>query len=139
MAQAVRDVMSPNPRSIDGDDNLVEAARVMRDADVGAVIVLQGHRVSGLLTDRDIVVRALADERDPAATRAGEIASRDVVALGPEDSIERAVELMSERSVRRLPVIEGDTPVGIVSLGDLAIERDSTSALAEISAAPANV
>jgi len=139
MAQTVREVMTPNPRSVDAADTLVDAARLMRDEDVGAVIVRQNDRVEGILTDRDIVVRALADDRDPGETSVSEIASKDLVALSPDAGVERAIELMRERSVRRLPVLDGGEPVGIVSLGDLAIERDSASALAEISAAPANV
>ena len=138
MAQTVREVMTADPRTVDADDSIADAARLMRDEDVGAVIVLKGRRVDGIATDRDIAIRAVADGRDPRGTTIGEIASRDLVQLTPDESVERAVQLMRERSVRRLPVVEGDQPIGIVSLGDLAIERDSGSALADISSAPPN-
>ncbi|MFN2581298.1 MAG: CBS domain-containing protein [Candidatus Dormibacteria bacterium] len=139
MAQTVRDVMTANPRAVDANDPIIDAARIMRDDDVGAVIVKQdGGRVAGIVTDRDIVVRALADDRDPGETSVGEIASKDLVALSPDDTLERAADVMREKSVRRLPVMQGEQPVGIVSIGDLAIENDSESALADISAAPAN-
>jgi CBS domain-containing protein len=123
---------------VDADDTIVDAARIMRDADVGAVIVLQGRRVSGIATDRDIAVRAVADGRDPSGTTIAEIASKDIVALSPDEPIDRAVQVMREKAVRRLPVVEGDRPVGIVSIGDLAIQRDSESALADISASSPN-
>ena len=138
MAQTVRDVMTANPRTVDANDPLIDAAKIMRDEEVGAVLVLQGNRVEGIATDRDIVVRAVADDRDPGETPIGEIISRTLVSLRPEDSIERAVEVMREKAVRRLPVIDGDRPVGIVSIGDLSLVKDKGSALADISAAPAN-
>lgn len=138
MAQTVREVMTANPKTVDADDTIVDAARLMRDEDVGAVIVLKGKRVDGIATDRDIAVRAVADSRDPGATSIGEIASTDLVSLSPDDSVDRAVQVMRQRSVRRLPVVDGDRPVGIVSIGDLAVDRDSTSALADISAAQPN-
>ena len=92
----------------------------------------------GILTDRDIVVRAVADGLDVTATHAGDVVSRELVLLSPEDTVERAISLMREHAVRRIPVVDGDRPVGIVSIGDLALERDQESALAEISAAPPN-
>ena len=138
MAQTVREVMTTNPRTVSAGDTIADAARLMRDEDVGAVIVLKGQRVDGIATDRDIAVRAVADARDPNATSIGEIASTDLVSLAPDDTVERAIELMRQRSVRRLPVVDGQQPVGIVSIGDLAVERDSSSALAEISAASPN-
>ena len=138
MAQTLRDVMTANPRTVDVDDAIIDAARLMRDEDVGALVVTEGGQVNGILTDRDIVVRAVADDRDADQTTVGEIASRELVALSPDDPLERAIEAMRERSVRRLPVVENGDPIGIVSLGDLAIERDSESVLAGISAAPAN-
>lgn len=138
MAQTVRDVMTANPRTVDVADSILEAARAMRDEDTGALVVTENGRVVGVVTDRDVVVRAIADDREPGETSVGEILSRDVVTLQPSESVERAVELMRERAVRRLPVVEGDRPVGIVSLGDLAMERDEQSALAQISGAPSN-
>jgi len=138
MAQSILEVMTPDPVSLPADAPVVEAARRMKRADIGDVVVLDGDRVCGLITDRDIVVRALAEGRDPAATALGEICSRTVVALGPRDSVEDAVRLMREHAVRRLPVMDGARAIGIVSIGDLAIERDEASALADISAAAPN-
>ena len=138
MAQTVREVMTADPRTVDADDTIADTARLMRDEDVGAVIVLNGQRIEGIATDRDIAVRAVADGRDPQGTSIGEIASRDLVQLAPDETVDRAVQLMRERSVRRLPVVDGDRPVGILSLGDLAVERDRGSALADISSAQPN-
>jgi CBS domain-containing protein len=138
MAQTVRDVMTANPRIVDANDAILEAARAMRDDDVGALVVVANGQAEGILTDRDIVVRGVADERQPDETTVGEIATRNLVALNATDTVEQAAALMREHAVRRLPVVENGQTVGIVSLGDLAIERDSQSALAEISAAPAN-
>jgi CBS domain-containing protein len=95
-------------------------------------------QVRGIVTDRDIVVRAVADGRDPASTTLGEVGSTDVVALSPDDTVERAVEIMRQKAIRRVPVVEGGRAVGIVSIGDLAAERDPDSALADISSARPN-
>lgn len=138
MAQTVRDVMTANPRAIDASDTVIMAARAMRDEDVGAVVVVSNGQPEGIVTDRDIVVRAVADEREPGDTSVAEVMTRNVVALAPTDSVDRAAALMREHSVRRLPVVDNGRVAGIVSLGDLAVERDRQSALAEISAAPAN-
>jgi CBS domain-containing protein len=138
MAQAIRDVMTPDPASVSPEDTAVEAARKMREADAGAILVCDGDQLRGLVTDRDIVVRAVADGRDPSEVKVQEIASSEVHALSPDEPVERAIELMRERHVRRVPVVEQDRPVGIVSIGDLALERDRSSALADISAAPGN-
>lgn len=138
MAELIREVMTPSPKMVDASESIAQTAKLMRDSDVGAVIVTQGKRLNGIATDRDIAVRAVADGRDPRKTTVGEIASKDIAALSPDDSLERAVDLMREKAVRRLLVMEGERPVGIVSLGDLAIERDTESVLAQVSAAPPN-
>jgi CBS domain-containing protein len=139
MNHTVGDIMTRNPRLVDASQPLVSAATVMRDEGIGAVVVRDRDQVWGILTDRDIVVRALAEHRDPAQTRIGEICSKDLTTLRTTDAVQHAVELMRERTVRRLPVLDdsGDV-VGIVSLGDLALERDPDSVLGEISAAPPN-
>ena len=136
MAQKVRDVMIPNPTALHVSATIPAAARAMRDNAIGAVVVVEESRPRGILTDRDIVIRAIAVDRDPATTTLGEICSKDVVAVGAEDDVDQAARLMRERKIRRLPVVDGGTVVGIVSLGDLAREGDPGSALAEISAAP---
>lgn len=139
MAQAIKDVMTPDPVCVDPHDSAADAARRMRDVDSGAILVAEDGHLRGLLTDRDIVVRAVAEGRDPAQVEVQEICSADIQALRPEDDVEHAVRLMRERHIRRIPVVEdGDHPVGIVSIGDLALARDETSALADISGAPAN-
>jgi len=111
----------------------------MRQNDVGAMVVVDdSDRVVGVVTDRDLTVRVIAEGKDPASTRIAEAASRDLTTITPTDSAEQAVRLMREHALRRLPVVEGDRPVGIVSIGDLAVERDRSSALADISASPPN-
>ncbi len=138
MAQSIREVMTPDPVTLPASSPLNEAARQMKQRDIGDVIVLEDSSVCGVVTDRDIVVRALAEDRDPKATKLADICSRDLVTLTPTDSVEDAVRLMREHTLRRLPIVDGGKPVGIVSLGDLAVERDPDSTLADISAAPAN-
>lgn len=139
MAQTVRELMSPDPTTIDAKESVAKVATVMRDEGVGAVVVLDGKRLKGIVTDRDIAIRAVADRKDPWTTTVGEIASQQLASLTPDDTVERAIELMRKRALRRLPVVEDDRTVGILSIGDLAVQRDPSSALADISAAPPNV
>jgi CBS domain-containing protein len=138
MAHYLREIMTQNPVTVQTTDSVVAAARSMRDGNIGDVVVVERGEIQGILTDRDIVVRALAEGRDPARTTVGEICSRELTTLAPSDAIAHAVTIMRERAVRRLPVVDGGRPVGIVSLGDLAVERDPESALGAISAAPPN-
>jgi CBS domain-containing protein len=138
MAQSIRSVMTSNPVTLSTTSSVAEAARAMRDANIGDIIVLDGERTCGILTDRDIVVRAVAEGRDLASTKVADICSQELTTMSPNDSIEEAVLLMREKAIRRLPVIEGGKPVGIVSIGDLAVSQDPRSALGHISAAPAN-
>ena len=137
MAQIIADLMARDPISCPPDAPIRTAAELMRDRDTGDVVVVEGGTLRGIVTDRDIAVRAVADGQGPD-TPLSEVLSEDVVALRPDDRIERAVDLMREHAVRRLPVVEDDRLVGIVSIGDLAMERDSDSALADISAAREN-
>jgi CBS domain-containing protein len=138
MAPTVRDVMTANPVTLPAEAPVLDAAKKMKEADIGDVIVLDGDRICGLVTDRDIVVRVLAEEREPAGTKLGEICSRELATVSPDDDLTQAGDLMRERTVRRVPVVEDGKPVGIVSMGDLALERDPDSALGEISAAAPN-
>ena len=138
MAQAVREVMTENLVTLPGTAPLAEAAQRMKESDIGDVIVMDGDSMCGVVTDRDIVVRAIATGKDPQSASLSEICSHEVVTVGPDDTIDHAAQVMRERAVRRLPVVDGGRPVGIVSIGDLAIERDSSSALADISAAEGN-
>jgi CBS domain-containing protein len=138
MSKAIRDIMTSNPVTLPDSATLADAARVMRDRGIGDVIVMSQNRVCGMVTDRDIVVRAIAHGHDPSKTHLDSVCSKQLFSVSPDDDIDHAIELMREKAVRRVPVLDGDQPVGIVSIGDLAQERDPRSALADISAAPAN-
>lgn len=139
MAQTLQDVMTPNPATMPESASAQEAAQTMREKDIGDIIVINDqNQVVGMVTDRDIVVRALAAGKDPSQVKLGEIASKDVKSLSPDNHVGDAVKVMSESALRRLPVVQDGHPVGIVSLGDLAQERDPKSALADISSAPPN-
>lgn len=134
MARSVGDIMTRNPRTVDAGDTVVEAARQMRDGDFGSVLILRDGRADGIVTDRDIAVRAVAEGRDPESTPVSEISSTGVATVEPSQSIDQAVQTMREQDIRRLPVVENGQPVGILSLGDLAVEQDPESVLADISA-----
>jgi CBS domain-containing protein len=140
MAQTVREVMTAKPTTLEDTATVVEAARAMRDGNFGTVIVVKGKggSVCGVVTDRDIVVRAVADGRDPKAVKLAEICSGDVTTVSPDETVDNVVKLMREKAIRRVPVVEDGRPVGVVSLGDLAKEMDEGPALADISAAPPN-
>ena len=136
---SVADVMTKNPRTLDADSSIADAARMMLEQGIGDVLVMRNHRFCGIVTDRDIVVRAIAHDRDPNQTRLEEICSSEVlVTVRPEDSAEEAMQRMKEHSLRRLPVIDAGLPVGIVTLGDMAMHQPADGVLAEISAAPSN-
>ena len=138
MAQLVRELMAEPVVTVKSDTTLTETARLMRDADIGDVIVVERSRPVGVLTDRDIVVRSVAENRTPGAVTAGEICTTDVVSVAPDAEISQAIALMRRAAVRRLPVTEMGELVGVLSLGELAIERDETSVLADISSAEPN-
>lgn len=127
--------MTRNPRTIDASDTITDAARVMRDSDIGDVVVMEDGQVSGIVTDRDIVVRAVSEGRDPDSTPVSEVCTTGVETIEPEASVDDALSLMREKDIRRLPVAKSGRPVGIISLGDLAVEREPDSTLADISAA----
>jgi CBS domain-containing protein len=138
MADTIRDVMTSDPKSVEASASLKEAAEIMARDDIGDVLVVENGELQGIVTDRDIVVRGIADGKDPEDTSVREVASTDVEALGPDDSVEDAIRKMEGKDVRRLPVVEDGKPVGIVSLGDLAKAKDQDSALADISSASPN-
>lgn len=138
MAQQLREIMTKAPKVLDVDSTIVEAARVMRESDIGMVLVRNQKGVCGVVTDRDLVVRGLADGCDPAGTTLEKVYSEHLVKLEASESIENAINLMRKKAIRRIPVMENGECVGVVSLGDLAVERDPQSALGGISAAPAN-
>jgi CBS domain-containing protein len=136
MVQTVREVMTVAPITLPTDAPLVEAARLMRDRDIGDVIVVEGEDAAGIVTDRDIVVRGMAEGGDPNEMRVGQVVSGDLVSVAPDDPVERAIQLMREKAIRRLPVLEEGKPVGVITIGDLAVERDAESVLADISEEP---
>jgi CBS domain-containing protein len=139
MAETVSDVMTPNPRTVSPSDSLADAAKIMRDADVGAVVVTESDVVTGILTDRDIVVRAIAEGASPAeATVADAVEDRALKTVTPDQSVDDVIALMRDEKVRRIPVVEDGRAAGIVSIGDLALDREPRSALAQISEPPAN-
>jgi CBS domain-containing protein len=138
MTQRIHEVMVEHPVTVRTTTSLAEAARVMRDADIGDVLVVDNGVLRGILTDRDVVVRAIAEDRKPDDTPVRAVCSPDLVTVRPDDSTDEAVSLMREHALRRLPVTEDGQLVGIVTLGDLALDRDPASALADISAAEAN-
>ena len=138
MVDKISEVMTRDAVTLSSTETLAQAAKQMRDADVGDVIIVDGDRVVGLVTDRDIVVRGIAEDLDPFTTALTSVCTHDLVTVGPDDSIDSAVQRMREHAVRRLPVVADGKPVGVVTLGDLAVERDTDSALAEISASEPN-
>jgi CBS domain-containing protein len=138
MAQTVSDVMTRNPATIERGDSTAEAARRMAAVGAGDVVVLDNGKVCGIVTDRDIAIRLVAEDK-PGSTPVGEIVTdTELTTVSPDTPLDQAIQLIRARAVRRLPVVEKDQAVGIVSLGDLAIERDPESVLADVSAAEDN-
>ncbi|MDQ3778346.1 MAG: CBS domain-containing protein [Actinomycetota bacterium] len=123
--QSIRDLMTQNPQSLRADQPVVEAARIMRDEDAGLVPVVDGERLVGTLTDRDIAIRVVAEGKDPAATTVREVASTDLVTIDPQQELSEALRLMAQHQVRRLPVVEEDGRlVGILAQADVARHAD---------------
>jgi signal-transduction protein with cAMP-binding, CBS, and nucleotidyltransferase domain len=135
--QTVADVMTAEPIVLDAAATVTDAARAMKARNVGDVLVRRDGKLCGIVTDRDIVVRVLAENPDGVASRPlADFCSTELECLAPDAPIGAAVELMEAKAIRRIPIVENGRPLGIVSLGDLALLRDRTSALARISAAP---
>ena len=132
----VADVMSKDPQSVEPDDSIEDAAKKMKEGDTGALLVVDGDELKGIITDRDIVVNAIAAGETDAKVE--DVASTDTTTIEPDAELTDAIEKMREAKIRRLPVVDEGEPVGIVSLGDLAIEADDNSVLKEISGASAN-
>jgi CBS domain-containing protein len=125
MGKSIRDLMTDKPCSIDADKSVAYAAKMMRDEDVGLAPIVEGDRLVGTLTDRDIAVRVVAEGRDPEATTAREVASTDVVTVDPDQDLDEALRLMARHQIRRLPVVEEDGRlVGIVAQADVARHGD---------------
>ena len=136
MDAKVRDVMTPGPIGVGYYQSIGEAARTMRDWGVGAVLVVNDQSLCGLVTDRDLVVRAVAEARGPDEP-VGPLSSGDLVGVDVDADAAEAARLMRENAVRRLPVIQDGQVAGMVSLGDLVIQDDPRSALAALSQAAA--
>lgn len=138
--QSVGNVMTPEVIGVSPSAPVTEAAEMMREYDVGDVLVVEDGRAQGIVTDRDLAVRVLAAHREPESTTVREICSEDLISVLPDVPVSEAVGLMREHAIRRLPVIAADgQPQGVVTIGDLAVAEDPKSALADISAAPPNM
>jgi CBS domain-containing protein len=125
MGKGIREVMSSNPCAIDADKPVSYAAKMMRDEDVGLAPIVEGDRLVGALTDRDIAIRVVAEGKDPASTLVRDVASRDLVTVDPEQDLDEALRLMAEHQVRRLPVVAEDGKlVGVVAQADVARQSD---------------
>ena len=121
MAESVRELMTTNPRSLESGSSVIEAARIMRDEDAGIVPIVEGEKLIGTVTDRDIAIRVVAEGKSPESITVGEIASRELVTIDPEQELDEALRLMARHQVRRLPVVEEDGKlVGIVAQADVA-------------------
>lgn len=138
MASIVSEIMATDVEAVSADAPITEAAQRMRDADVGDVIVREGERPVGILTDRDIVTRIIASGKDTNTPVREACSGADLATVAPDTPLDQAAQLMREHAVRRLPVVDNNRVVGIVSIGDLAMERDEQSALADISVAEPN-
>ena len=138
MAQTIGEIMSREPITLESSASAMDAAAAMRTADIGDVLVTDNGRLRGIVTDRDIVMRVVSAGRNPAEVPLADICSTDVMTLSPSDDLQSAVSAMRDSAIRRIAVVEDGAPVGVVSLGDLAVELDRQSALGEISAAPPN-
>jgi len=127
MGQSIRDIMTSNPSTIEPDKNVVEAARIMKQEDAGVVPVTENGRLTGMVTDRDIAIRVVAEGKDPQSTAVREVASTDLVTIDPQQDLDEALRLMAKHQVRRLPVVEEDGRlVGLVAQADVAREGDDT-------------
>ena len=120
MAKSVRDAMTEDPRSIGASASVVEAARLMREEHIGSLPITDDEQLLGMITDRDITTRVVAEAADPKTTSVGDIYSRDVISVEADNDHEEALELMARHQVRRLPVVENDRLVGIVAQADIA-------------------
>lgn len=134
MAQNVSDVMTVDLVTCPTTTKIADVARLMRDRNIGDVLVTDDGQLRGIVTDRDIVVRCVAEGIDVNTATLSEACSEELTTVTSDTPIERAAAIMAEHALRRLPVVDRGMPVGIVSIGDLAIERDPSSALGRISA-----
>ena len=127
MAQSIRELMTSNPCSIESDKSVAYAAKMMRDENVGLAPIVEGDRLVGTVTDRDVTIRVVAEGKDPESTKVKEIASTDLVTVDPQQDLDEALRLMAQHQVRRLPVVEqGGVLVGVVAQADIARSADDS-------------
>jgi CBS domain-containing protein len=125
MGKIIRDVMTSNPCTIDADKDIAYAAKMLKDEDVGIAPVVEGDQLIGVLTDRDIAIKVVAEGKDPNSTTVREIASTNVVTVDPQQDLDEALRLMAQHQIRRLPVVEEDGKiVGILAQADVALSGD---------------
>jgi CBS domain-containing protein len=137
MAKNVRDTMTGNPRSISASASVVDAAQLMREAHVGSLPITDGERLVGMITDRDITMRVVAESGDHMGTSVGDVSSRDLITVEPDRDLDEALQLMARHQVRRLPVVENGRLVGIVAQADIALsENENTGKLVEAISEP---
>lgn len=135
MAKTAREIMTPNVECVNEKDTVLDAAKMLAKLNVGSMPICgEDNRLKGMLTDRDIVVKVLAEGRDPASTTAGQLGEGKPVTIGADDSLQLAIQTMADHKVRRLPVIDGHELVGIVSQADIAknAEDDDIGRLVEV-------
>jgi len=126
MAKSVRDAMTANPRSIGASASVVEAARLMREEHIGSLPITDDEQLVGMITDRDITTRVVAEAADPKVTPVGDVYSRDLISVTPDKDLEEALQLMARHQVRRLPVVENGRLIGIVAQADIALSENET-------------
>ena len=137
MAMSVRDAMTAEPRSIGASASVVEAARLMREQHIGSLPVTEDERLVGMITDRDITTRVVAESAVPEATSVGDVYSRDVISVEPNKDLDEALQLMARHQLRRLPVVEYGRLVGMVAQADIALtENERTGELVEAISEP---
>lgn len=139
MSRSVRDAMTDEPVALPADATALDAARLMRGRSIGTVLVTDSDGcLCGIVTDRDVAVRVVAERLDPETTELGAIASKGIAHVSPDEPLDAALERMRGRAVRRVPVVEDGRPVGMLSLGDAAEHADIEATVEVISAAPPN-
>jgi CBS domain-containing protein len=127
MSQRIREIMTSNPSTVEPDKTVVDAARIMKQEDAGVVPVTENGRLTGMVTDRDIAIRVVAESKDPKSTTVREVASSDLVTIDPQQDLDEALRLMAQHQVRRLPVVEEDGRlVGVVAQADVARHGNDT-------------
>jgi CBS domain-containing protein len=137
--RAVREVMTSPVETVGTAAPLREAAKAMQRKNIGDVLVIgEAGEIRGIVTDRDLAIRSLAEDRDPTKASVGDVMSPVTATVEPSATVSEALDLMRRHDVRRIPVVDGDTAVGIVTLGDVSRSGGAGAALADISSAPAN-